>query len=109
MNTASATEPGGLKTVTKGFALAAAAAILFNTALAWAKDAHAPLQDWMQSVGGHHWTSHGVADLIVFAVSGIVLTRMKAVARMDSGRVIGILLGAVVMAAAGLVVWFAVY
>ena len=106
MNTAGALESSGLTAATKGFALAAAITVLFNTALAWAKDAYAPLQSWMTALSGHHWTTHGLADLVVFTALGIIFTRIRAVAKMDSARVIGILVGAVTVAGLGLVVWF---
>jgi hypothetical protein len=55
-----------MKPVTSGFVLAAAITVLFNTALAWAKDAYAPLNTFLQSLTGHHWTTHGLADLLLF-------------------------------------------
>jgi hypothetical protein len=113
VNTASALESSGLTAATKGFALAAAVTVLFNTALAWTKDAYAPLQDSMTALSGHHWTTHGLADLVVFAGLGIIFTRVRVVAsvvgKMDSARAIGILVGAVTAAGLGLVVWFVVH
>ena len=109
MNTASAVESTRLKAATKGFALAAAVAVLFNTALAWVKDAYAPLQGLMNALSGHHWTTHCLADLAVFAGLGIIFTRSRAVAMIDSARVIRILVGAVTAAGLGLVVWFVVH
>jgi len=98
-----------LRSETTGFALAAAVTVLFNTGLAWAKDAYAPLQDFMKSVGGHHWTTHGLADLVVFVGLGLIFTRVQAVEKMDAERVIRILTGSVAVAALGLVVWFVVH
>lgn len=92
---------------TSGFVLAAAVTVLFNTALAWAKDAYAPLNDFMKSVAGHHWTTHGLADLFLFVALGLLFTKSKTVANMAAGRLTGILVGAVVVAALGLVLWFA--
>lgn len=109
MNTAVAVKSTTLTAATKGFALAAAVAVLFNTALAWVKDAYAPLQNSMSALSGHHWTTHGLADLVVFAGLGIIFTRARAVRTMDGARVIGILVGAVTVAGLGLVVWFAVH
>lgn len=92
---------------TVGFALAAAVAVLFNTALAWAKDAYAPLNDFLKSILGHHWTTHGVADLVVFVVLGVVFTRAGVGSKLEAGRVINTLVGAVAVASVGLAVWFA--
>ena len=109
MNTASAVESTGLTAATRGFVLAAAVTVLFNTLLAWAKDAYAPLQKFMTTLSGHHWTTHGLADLVVFAGLGMIFTRVRALEHLDSGRVIGILAGAVAVSALGLVVWFVIY
>ena len=48
MNSATAPESPKLKAATSGFVLAAAIAALFNTALAWARDAYAPLNGIMK-------------------------------------------------------------
>ncbi len=99
-----------LTPATSGFVLAAAIAILFNTALAWAKDLSAPLTRFMTSLTGHHWTTHGLADLIVFIGLGFLFTRTGAVSKvskMNPNRLTGALIGAVVVAGLGLAVWFA--
>jgi hypothetical protein len=107
MNSATAPKSSKLTAATAGFVLAAAITVLFNTALAWAKDASAPLTDFMTSLTGHHWTTHGAADLLVFAGLGILFTKSGIAEKMDSNRLIGALIGAVVIAALGLALWFA--
>jgi hypothetical protein len=96
-----------LAPATSGFVLAAAIAILFNTALAWAKDASPPLNNFMASLTGHHWTTHGLADLVVFLGLGLILTKTRRAEKIDPMRLIGALVAAVVVAAFGLVLWFA--
>ena len=64
-----------LRRATAGFALAAAIAVLFNTALACAKDAYQSLNLFMGSVAGHNWTTEGLADLILFFGLGLVFTK----------------------------------
>lgn len=96
-----------MKPVTSGFALAAAVAILFNTALAWVKDAYPRLNQLMQSLTGHHWTTHGIADLIVFVALGCIFTSTRAAERISADRLIVTLTGAVAAASLGLVLWFA--
>jgi len=98
---------GKLTAATSGFALSAAVTVLFNTALAWAKDAYPPVNGFMQSLTGHHWTTHGAADLVLFAGLGFILTRTRAAQRIDPNRLIEVLIGAVAIAALGLAVWFA--
>lgn len=109
MNSATAPAPAKLTPATSGFVLAAAITVLFNTALAWAKDGNPSLNNFMKSVAGHHWTTHGLADLVVFAGLGIAFTRSGLAQRLSADRLIGMLIGAVAVAALGLVFWFAVF
>jgi len=94
---------------TAGFALAAAVTAVFNTVLACVKDAYKPLNDFMTSLSGHQWKTHGLADLVVFVGLGFLFANMKAVGRIDSNRLINVLIGCVVAAALGLGIWYLVY
>ena len=107
MSTAVRTESTKLTATTSGFALAAAITVLFNTALAWAKDAYEPLNSFMKSLTGHHWTTHGLADLALFVGLGFILG--KVAEKMDPNRLIRILVGSVVIAGLGLALWFALF
>jgi hypothetical protein len=107
MNSAELQESPKLSAATSGFVMAAAITILFNTALAWAKDASAPLTDFMKSLTGHHWTTHGLADLILFGGLSFLFTKTKIAQRIDSNHLIAGLIGAVVIAVLGLGIWFA--
>lgn len=89
---------------TVAFGLAAAIACLFNTALAWAKDAYSPLNKFMASLTGHHWITHGLADLIVFIALGLIFS--KTLIADKPGRLVSILTWSVIVASAGLFVWF---
>jgi hypothetical protein len=91
---------------TSSFALAAAITVLFNTALAWTKDAYAPLNSFMKSLTGHHWTTHGLADLILFIGLGLIFQKTHVAELMDPNRLISILVGAVVAASLGLALWY---
>jgi hypothetical protein len=107
MNTATAPESPKLSAGTAGFVLAAAITVLFNTALALAKDASAPLTNFMTSLAGHHWTTHGLADLVLFVGLGFIFANSKAIGKMEPNRLIGILVGAVAIAGLGLTLWSA--
>ena len=96
-----------LKPATAGFALAAAVTILFSTALAWAKDKSPGLNDFMTSLAGHNWITHGLSDLALFACLGLIFTAARVGARMDPNRVIAALVASVIAGALGLVLWFA--
>jgi hypothetical protein len=88
------------------FALGAAIACIFNTALAWAKDAYAPLNDFMASLTGHHWITHGLADCVVFVGLGVMFMKSSAANKIDPNRLVSILTGAVVAASLGLFAWY---
>jgi hypothetical protein len=95
-----------LSRVTSGFVLSAAVTVLFNTALACAKDAYAPLNTSLASITGHHWTTHGLLDLALFAVLGWIFARTGAAEKIPSGRLITILIACVAIAAAGMGLWY---
>jgi len=95
--------------VSAAFALAAAIACVFNTALAWAKDAYAPLNKFMASLTGHHWTTHGLADCIVFIGLGLIFMNTSVAEKINPNRLVSILLWAVVAASLGLFVWFLLF
>src|SRR3954470_23490122 len=60
-----------------GYGLAAAITFVFNTLLALVKDAWDPLNTFMAQLTGHHWITHGLADVAVFLVLGYVLTSAR--------------------------------
>jgi hypothetical protein len=98
-----------LTAATSGFVLAAAITVVFNTALAWAKDSHPALNNYMKSIGGHHWTTHGSADLLLFVVLGIVFTTTRLAQQISPPRLIAILIGAVSISAVGLGLWYVLF
>jgi hypothetical protein len=91
---------------TSGFTLAAAVTILFNTALAWAKDTYAPLNSFMKAMTGHHWTTHGLADLALLVGLGLILTKTRAAEKIDPARLVSILVASVVAGGFGLGLWY---
>jgi hypothetical protein len=96
---------GVLKGPAAGFGLAAAIAILFNTALAWAMDVDEPLKAYMASLSGHPWRTHGFAAVAVFIVLGYLFTSRGF--RIDGSRLAALLAAASVVAGGGLALWFA--
>lgn len=107
MNSAAPPESPKLTAAASGFVLAATIAVLFNTALAWVRDSYAPLNGFMKSLTGNPWIAHGLADLVLFAGLGFLFASTRAAERIDANRLIGALVGAVVIAGLGLVAWFA--
>lgn len=97
-----------MKPSTSGFVLAAAITVVFNTALAWAKDAYPPLSRFMQSLTGHHWTTHGLADLLLFVGLGLIFAKTRVAEKISAERLTALLVGSVAIAGLGLVAWYVV-
>jgi hypothetical protein len=92
-----------------GFAMAASVTVLFSTALAWAKDAYPPLNSFMNALAWHNWITHGLADVMLFIGSGLIFSNTSWAERVAPSRLIAFLAAAVVLAGAGLLVWYAVF
>ena len=56
--------------IASAYGLAAAITVLFNVVLAFVKEAYAPLNTFMAQLTGHHWITHGLADILVFLLLG---------------------------------------
>jgi len=65
---------------TKSFGLSLALCAVLNALLVIAKEKSNSLQDWMQKITGHHWITHVVIILLLFAAFGWCF------ARPDSGQ-----------------------
>ncbi|HLW98183.1 MAG TPA: hypothetical protein VKR82_06015 [Candidatus Acidoferrales bacterium] len=92
-----------------GFAMATGITVVFSTALAWAKDAYKPLNNLMNDVAWHNWIAHGLADLILFIGLGLIFSNANMAERIAPNRLITFLVAAVVVAGAGLFVWYALF
>jgi uncharacterized membrane protein SirB2 len=92
-----------------GFAMAAGITVLLSTALALAKDAYKPLNNLMNEMAWHNWITHGLADLILFFGLGLIFSNANTAARIAPNRLISFLVAAVVVAGAGLFIWYAVF
>jgi hypothetical protein len=95
-----------ISATTAGFGMSAAFVAVFNTVFAWVKDATPALEHAMKNALGHHWTTHGVVDVIVFLVLGYLLARTQLARRMDGNKLAKIIIGAVVLGGLGLAGWF---
>ena len=98
------THIGRLDHAAAAFGLSAAIAIVFNTVLALIKDAYDPLNSLMASLTGHHWITHGLADIAVFVIAGLVL--MWRDFSMDGTRLACLVAAAAIVGGAGLALWF---
>jgi hypothetical protein len=57
------------------FGISAIVTILFNTALAIAQDVSPVVHKALEQLAGHHWTAHGLLDVALFCLLGILLWR----------------------------------
>ena len=92
--------------VAAAFGLSAAITVLFNVILAFIKDSWPALNSFMASLTGHHWRTHGLADVILFVLLGWFFT-MRGIPggklTNNSAMAVG---GAAVIASAALGLWF---
>ena len=102
-------ESPAMSATSAGFAISAAITVLFSTALAWGKDAYKPLNTIMNAIAYHNWITHGLADIILFSVLGLIFSRTDFAARIAPSKLISFLIVAVVIAGVGLFAWYAVY
>lgn len=86
------------------FGLSAAITIVFNTLLAWVKDAYDPLNSFMASLTGHHWITHGLADVILFVLLGWLF--MSRGVRVGGTTLVVAVAAAVMVGGGGLAAWF---
>lgn len=89
-----------------GFGLAAAIAILLNTALAWAKDASPTLLNFMNAVAFHNWIAQGLADVVCFFGLGAIFSKTGFASGMPSNRLVLLVVAASLLGALGLFFWY---
>lgn len=99
---------GVLSKASSAFALAAIVTVLFNTGLAWVKDAYDPLNTWMAHLTGHHWITHGLFDIALFVILGVIFTGVGAGKQTKADSLAVGLVAAVVVSGLGLAAWFLV-
>ncbi len=74
-------ENNGLRKYTISFGLSLAVTSLLSALLVIVKELNqTTILAWMKMATGHHWVTHGVFDIVIFVVLGLLLTRV------DSGR-----------------------
>jgi hypothetical protein len=91
------------------FGVAAAVTALFNTALACIKDAYHPLNNVMNDIAGHNWTTQALADIILFVGLGLIFSAIHVAEKMKPNRLISFLVAAVMIAGVGLFTWYSLY
>jgi len=52
---------------------------------------------WMAAATGHHWVTHGLLDVIVFVVLGLLLAKVGGGVRMTANALVATIVGATVL------------
>jgi hypothetical protein len=102
----SATSQSTREATAAAYGLSAAITVVFNVVLAFIKDSYPPLNDFMAHLTGHHWRTHGLADVILFFVLGWIFSttgRPAGGLTKSSAITVG---AATVLASAALGLWF---
>jgi uncharacterized Tic20 family protein len=94
------------KTIT-AFGVSYAITSLFNVLLVLVKENIPGIQPAMVSLTGHHWVTHGVIDVIVFVILGLVL-KNTAAARMPADKLVNYVVGSTILSGLILVGYFTV-
>lgn len=92
------TENQGLSSKTVAFGLAFAIANIFNAVLVIFKETVTPFKDWMASLTGHHWATHGIFTIVLFLAWGFILSK-KDLSKYDPNKLTNIVIWSVVISA----------
>ena len=90
------------------FGLSAAITAVFNVVLAFVKDSYPPLNSFMASLTGHHWRTHGLADVILFFLLGWLFMSRGIPGDGLTDSTVKTLVTCVIVASAALGLWFLV-
>lgn len=71
---------------TVGFGLSAAIVIIFNGLLVIVKETYQPLFNFMASLTGHHWTTHGIFDILLFLILGFLFSKSNLQEKFDGAK-----------------------
>ena len=92
--------------VAVAFGLAAAITVVFNVLLAFIKDSWPALNSFMAMLTGHHWRTHGLADVILFLLLGWFFTTRGIGGNKLTNNSAVTVGAAAVIASAALGLWF---
>jgi uncharacterized membrane protein SirB2 len=62
--------------------------------------------EFSQAAIGRYWTTHGLADVILFIMLGLIFLKTNVAEKINPHRLISILVWAVIAARLGLFAWF---
>ena len=64
-----------LSGTTVGFGLSLAITGILSLLLVLIKETHPLVVDWMKNLTSHHWITHGLIDVVLFVLIGVILSR----------------------------------
>jgi len=80
-----------------GFGVSFLIASIFNALLIVAKETYAPLKDWMKSLFGHHWTTHGIFVIALFIILGYIFSKADLDKKIDADKTSGMVIAGTVL------------
>jgi hypothetical protein len=80
-----------------GFGVSFLITSIFNGLLVVAKESYPPLMNWMKSLSGHHWITHGIFDIVLFIVLGYALSKTDLDKKIDANKISGIVIAGTVL------------
>ena len=89
-----------------GFGLAYAITSVLSALLVVLKERSEAVHAGLVAITGHHWVTHGLLNLVVFLVLGLVLSRAGGGMRMTANVLITIIAGATVVSGLIIVGYF---
>ena len=90
-------ENQALDKLSVGFGVSFLVASIFNGLLIIAKENYAPLKDWMKSLSGHHWITHGIFVIALFIVLGYFLSKTDLEKKIDADKTSGLVIAGTVL------------
>ena len=91
------TENQALDKFSVGFGVSFLIASIFNGLLVVAKESYAPLMNWMKSLSGHHWVTHGIFVIIVFIVFGYIFSIKDIGKKIDANTTSGLVIAGTIL------------
>jgi uncharacterized membrane protein SirB2 len=90
-------ENQALDRLSVGFGVSFLIASIFNGLLIVAKESYGPLKDWMKSLSGHHWMTHGIFVIVLFIALGYIFSRTDLNRKIDADRTSGLVIAGTVL------------
>ncbi|HSR73443.1 MAG TPA: hypothetical protein VLL31_01240 [Sulfurovum sp.] len=95
-----------LDSISAAFGFSVVITLLFNTILTWIKEVYKPLNDLMTIIGGHHWITHGLFDVVLFVLLGTMFYRIGFSERFNGTNIMKMILVSSILSMLGLIGWF---